>query len=224
MREALQEAEKRCESSMRKVKNELYINEALLVEKETCIVQEVASIIVDQQNQIIEYKWSILNDTCVSAAQVRLGEFHEQRYQHCMDQGMKDLTASLAVSCYQIWDYQPLGIGKDECDTYIGQILNVKISQLTGENIPDAAEAMGTLYVWLRKDIAYMPIFAIILFLYYVADIFMHARKRVIQLLLVTLVMLALLALRQLAGIMITPTIMVGMLILMIAFNTWRNR
>jgi hypothetical protein len=225
IKEALHEAEKRCEGSLRKVKNELYINEALLVEKETCIVKEVAGIIVERQTQMVEYKWSILNDTCVSSAQVRLGEFQDQRYQYCMEQGMRDLAASLVAACYQIWDYQKLGLGKEECNTHIGLALNLKINQLAGgSNIPETAEVMGTLYVLLHKDIAYMPIFAIILFVYYVADIFMHARKRVIQLIVVTLVILGLLALRQLMGIMITPSIMVPFLICMIAFNTWRNR
>jgi len=213
----VQQAQESCEGTTKKLKDGLYIEQAYLREKESCVIKQFAGQLIEAEDQNIQDGAYRVIRECVRASQNASG-ITLDKFDLCMKQAVAQVAQRISAPCEEIPKYISTGLGKDYCSETVLFLLAQKFKEMIS---PKPSVALRV-YVWLVEalwpSLPITPALAIAFYLFYLAAIFWQGDARWWQVGIVSVLLVVLLVLR-LMGVLLAPVLAIAITAGVLIFN-----
>lgn len=217
VRALVREAIVRCEGTGRVVKDEMYISQAHLSEKEGCILKQFAMQLVEAEEETIKEGSFRIIEKCVKEAKITDG-IDQTNYQKCMMSALTVVANKMAVPCQEIPKYMPTKIGQSYCEQAVLFFLANRVRDVVNPPPPWPKRIYNKIVTKLNPILPLTPLMALAIYMFYLAAIFWRDENRPWQLGIVTTLLLALLVLRFF-GFLLGPLFMIIILLPVLVYN-----
>lgn len=216
------EADNRCQDVARTIKDELYLPEAYLKEKEECVVKEFATILVESNMAAIENNGSDVIQQCLKEAKDKTKEKPEEKaneFGACMWRLVSKVAVKAATPCRDIKSYIKTGLGGKECEDEVKKAMVDKFMSMISPKKSSTDKLEKGIYNIALKIAPIAPMVALAFFLFYIADIIWNEQGGIFQYVVVGGALMIFLVLYIFKGFIAAPVLMVLVLFFAIGFN-----
>ncbi|MFA5261013.1 MAG: hypothetical protein WC450_07295 [Candidatus Omnitrophota bacterium] len=140
-REYMTEAVTRCEDFKRQVKNDIYIPQAMLNEKENCIIREFATVIKEDHQDVLDTYVASDIEACVKEAITKERTFKIEIFQECIGKRVEDLVKRINSACEDVPKFLKVGMGKQGCEEALILLVAEEYKKLINPDPPKWLQA-----------------------------------------------------------------------------------
>ncbi len=209
----------RCEDFKRQVKNDIYIPQAMLNEKENCVIREFASVIKEDSQDIIDEKIPEHIKDCVKASLSKENGFELEPFQKCIGEKVEELSDEIDDACEDVPKFLKVGLGKQSCEEALILFVAKDFKQVLNPDPPKWIKMYNDLRQILKPIFPWAFYVALLVILIYFADLFWHEQYRWIQMGVVTFIYSAMLVLHLFKSFYLGPLINIILIIIIIFWN-----
>ena len=218
-REYMTEALSRCEDFKRKVKNDIFIPQAMLNEKENCIIREFATVVKEDYQDVLDTYVASDIELCVKASITKERTFKIELFQECIGKKVEELVKRIDGSCSDVPKFLKVGMGKQGCEEALIILVAEEYKKLINPDPPKWLKAYHELKQVLKPVLPWAFYVSLLVILVYFTDLFWHEKYLWVQMAVVTLLYSAMLVLNVFKDFYLGPIINILLIGIIILWN-----
>ncbi len=218
-KEYMTEAVSRCEDFKRQVKNDIYIPQAMLNEKENCIIREFATVVKEDHQDVLDTYVASDIEACVKESITKERTFKIEIFQGCIAKRVEELVKRINGACEDVPKFLKVGMGKQGCEEALILLVAEEYKKLINPDPPKWLQAYMALKQILKPVLPWAFYVSLLVILIYFADLFWHEKYRWIQMAVVTMLYSAMLVLNVFKDFYPGPMINIVLIGIIILWN-----
>jgi len=218
-KEYMAEAVSRCEDFKRQVKNDIYIPQAMLNEKENCIIREFSMVVKEDHQDVLDTYVANDIEVCVKESITKERTFKLEIFQGCIAKRVEELVKRINGACEDVPKYLKVGMGKQGCEEALILLVAEEYKKLINPDPPKWLQAYMALKQILKPILPWAFYVSLLVILIYFADLFWHEKYRCIQMAVVTMLYSAMLVLNVFKDFYPGPMINIVLIGIIILWN-----
>ena len=218
-RQYMTEALSRCEDFKQKVKNDIYIPQAMLSEKENCVIREFATIIKEDHQDVLDTYVANDVEECVKGAITKERTFKIELFQECIGKRVEELVNRINGACEDVPKFLKVGMGKQGCEETLILLVAEEYKKIINPDPPKWVKAYNELRQVLKPVLPWAFYVSLLVILIYFADLFWHEKYLWIQMAVVTMLYSAMLVLNVFKDFYLGPIINILLIGIIILWN-----
>ena len=224
MQGVAQEAKRRCGEGTHRVKDDFFIPQANLSEKENCFIAQFSQILVERYEDIITKKAQDSIRFCVQEAAISEDRIDLKIFSGCLDSDFEHMAAIIAEPCRELKAVVKTGLGRQACEEIVSKLLFMRYQEMIRPK-PHLVKALYRLLNHLLAPFQWLAwMLAVGLLSFYLFGIFWQGSPRPWQIGTVVAVLVVLGILRLWWGFVLAPYVMVIVLATVLAHKHWPRK
>ena len=220
--QVLQEAAQRCETRMKRLKNDISIPQAFLSEKENCLIENFAQVLVESvDNDEVEIFSLEIEKCAIRAQQGPDKTFDQEAYKECVIEALNVETAAMVAPCQILSTHISTGIGREDCEKTARTLYAQRVAEVLHPPSSRSRQLYAVAVTFLAPHLTLSYFVAMAVFLFYLADMLWREELRMVQLLVSIGIAGAVVFMQFWKDFLLAPVVIILLFLILLIHNRW---